>query len=90
MGHGATRRNEQYVKVERHAGELMSEKMNELGLSVNDVAEKSGLDSNIILGLSVCNIYIKPSWSDKIGPVLGIGKQALYKAHMRYMESGGN
>lgn len=87
---GATRRNEQYVKVERHAGEIMAEKMNELGLSVNDVAEKSGLDSSIVLGLSVSNINIKPKWSEAIGPVLGMGKMALYKAHMRYMETGGN
>lgn len=86
---GATRRNEHMVKVHPHVGDMLLNKMNEQGMTVSQLADKADIDVDVVLSLMNKSRLISPKLSDKIGPVLGMGKTTLYKAHMRFMESGG-
>lgn len=90
MSHGATRRNEQYVKVEKHAAEVLLDHMNSQGMTTSQLAEKAemGLDE-LLAVMNKSKIMTRPV-SIKLGVALGIGKMNLYNAHMRYMDTGGN
>lgn len=87
---GATRRNEQYVKVEKHVGDVLLDLMNQQSMTVSQLAHAAEVKTDDVLAILNKSRTITASLSTKLGVALGIGKMNLYKAHQRYMETGGN